>query len=396
MKACIIGVSGYGDVHYNMLMKEHAAGNVEIAGATIINQNEEAEKCAHLRETGCRIFDNYEEMLHELTGKAQLCMIPTGIPLHKPMAIAAVEAGMHVFLEKPVAGCIHDAYAMQEAASSADRFVSVGYQHMHAPAAIQAKRAILEKKIGDVRIIKNSVMWPRSSIYYGRNKWAGKLRVGNSWVLDSPFNNAVSHDVMMMLFLAGPSELEAATPISIEAELYRANDIESCDTACIRVETNTGITVLLYCTHACQALKNPVIHVCGTKGTVFSQHGKASIALASADRKELAAGTVDECNARMMQSVLKMAQGQPSAICSLEMATKQTLAMSAVNQVCKIHNVPGKTRRNDDGSTTAFIPGIEEVIEEALTGEKMFNQCNAPWAKPSATMSCEGYREFSK
>jgi hypothetical protein len=49
---------------------------------------------------GCRIFDDYREMLLQLAGTVEFCMIPTGIPLHHAMAVAALEARMHVLVER--------------------------------------------------------------------------------------------------------------------------------------------------------------------------------------------------------------------------------------------------------------------------------------------------------
>lgn len=154
IKACIIGISSYGRIHYDLLMAARQAGRVEIAGAAVINQDEEIDKCRHLRELGCRIFDDYQVMLKELAGTVDLCCIPTGTPLHRPMTVAALEAGMHVFVEKPVAGCLEDAQAMEDAASKADRIVAVGYQHLYAPAAMATKRHILNGTIGKLESIK--------------------------------------------------------------------------------------------------------------------------------------------------------------------------------------------------------------------------------------------------
>lgn len=91
-RACIIGISGYGRIHYDLLAAEQAAGSAVIVGAAIINQGEEQERCEHLRSIGCQIFDDYTVMLNNLSGKADLCCIPTGIPLHCPMTVAALEA----------------------------------------------------------------------------------------------------------------------------------------------------------------------------------------------------------------------------------------------------------------------------------------------------------------
>ncbi|MFU8781232.1 MAG: Gfo/Idh/MocA family oxidoreductase, partial [Kiritimatiellia bacterium] len=96
IKTCMIGISGYGRMHYDLLCSAEAQGRIEMVGATVINQEEEVERCAELKKRGCRLFTDYQVMLQELSGRAEFCVIPTGTPLHRPMAVAALEAGMHV------------------------------------------------------------------------------------------------------------------------------------------------------------------------------------------------------------------------------------------------------------------------------------------------------------
>ena len=75
IRACIIGISGYGRVHYDLLTAAQAAGEVEIVGAAIINQDEEQERCAQLRSIGCRLFDDYTVMLSELAGEVNRVLV---------------------------------------------------------------------------------------------------------------------------------------------------------------------------------------------------------------------------------------------------------------------------------------------------------------------------------
>ena len=74
---------------------------------------------------------------------------------------------------------------------------------MYADSTVPTKRHILEGTIGTLESVKCMVMWPRDHAYYKRNNWAGRLMVGDTQVNDSPYNNAVAHDLMMMLFQAG-------------------------------------------------------------------------------------------------------------------------------------------------------------------------------------------------
>ncbi len=371
LKTCIIGVSGYGRVHYGLLMDAVTAGTAEVVGATVINQAEEPEKCARLRELGCRIFDDYQAMLSELTGTAEFCMIPTGTPLHRPMTVAALEAGMHVLVEKPAAGCIADARVMQAAAREADRVVAVGYQHMYAPAAMATKRHILAGTIGELESVKCLVTWPRNHAYYNRNGWAGRLAVDGTAVNDSPYNNAVAHDLMMMLFQAGAAERSAATPVSVAAEIYRANAIESADTACMRIETAEGVPIRFYATHACRATFGPEIHIRGTRGSIVMTHGGSVITPDVGNPIQLASGGGDEVRRAMMAAVLDAAQGGSSFICDIETASRQTMVISAVHEACTIHTLEGETITPESGPASTFIPGIEQQMRKAFDAEQL-------------------------
>src|SRR5690606_38131700 len=101
--------------------------------------------------------------------------------------------------------------------------------------------------------------WPRGSSYFSRSNWAGRIRVGDTWVLDSPANNAIAHHVNLPLFLLGPSLETSATPESVYAELYRAADIENFDTCSLRVQIAGNATLLVNFTHACVQNLGPVV-----------------------------------------------------------------------------------------------------------------------------------------
>jgi predicted dehydrogenase len=374
IRACIIGISGYGRAHYELLNAEHAAGNLAIVGATVINQDQEVEACAHLRALGCRMFDDYTMMLRELSGKADLCCIPTGTPLHCPMTIAALEAGMHVLVEKPAAGCMADVESMQKAARQARRIVAVGYQHMYSPVTLAVKRHILDGTIGKLESIKCLVMWPRDHGYYGRNRWAGRLMLDGRAVNDSPFNNAVAHELMMMLFQAGPAEREAAVPIGVRASLYRANDIESCDTASMRIETAEGAAILFYATHACQISVDPEIVIRGRTGTISMTHRRALIKADGSAPVTLETGGGDRSRRAMIAAVLDAVKGGPAFICDLDVASCQTQVVDIVHATSGIRTVKGTSLSLSNGETSTIIPGIEEALRKSAEVEMLLKE----------------------
>ena len=77
-------------------------------------------------------------------------------------------------------------------------------------------------------------------------------------MLDSPVNNATAHYLHNMFYLLGKSPQASAMPVTVEAELYRANDIENYDTAAIRAIVECGTEVLFYTTHATPERRGPL------------------------------------------------------------------------------------------------------------------------------------------
>ena len=380
IKTCMIGISGYGRMHYDFLCAAEAQGRIEMVGATVINQEEEVERCAELKKRGCRLFTDYQVMLQELSGLAEFCVIPTGTPLHRPMAVAALEAGMHVLVEKPLAGCLQDAEAMILAARKTNRLAAVGYQHLYTAAAMGVKEHILNGTIGQIQSIKSLAMWPRPHSYYLRNGWAGKLSMNGTAVNDTPFNNAVAHDLMMMLFQAGPATRVAATPVKVAAALYRANAIESADTACMHVETAEGIPIRFYTTHACRERVNPTIHIQGSKGTIVMRHEAAVISPDDATAVTIPTGGAEGGRQAMFDAVLDALQGGASFICDFNVALCQTMVVDAIHRTCAIQPVDGKISNPGTDKAATFIPGIEAAMTKAFEEESLLHaKTNSIW-----------------
>jgi predicted dehydrogenase len=76
--------------------------------------------------------------------------ITTPNPLHAPMAIGALEAGKHVWCEKPMAPRLADAIAMAEAARRFGRVAVLGYNYIQSPAVRYIATLLSENAIGPV------------------------------------------------------------------------------------------------------------------------------------------------------------------------------------------------------------------------------------------------------
>jgi predicted dehydrogenase len=393
--ASIIGISGFGNTHYNDLLRQIERGSMRLLAATVINQDEEVEKCAHLQSLGVELFTDYQAMLEQYRGQIDLCFIPTSLHLHAPMAMAAMRAGANAFIEKPAAATIQDVRAMQACEKETGRFVAVGYQTMYAWETLWMKQAILEKQIGELQAIKCRCLWPRLDDYYARNGWAGRLKVNDTWVLDSPFNNAVAHQLNMICFLAGSELTRSAILQSVEAELYRAHTIESPDTACLRVTTRDNIPLYFLVTHCSESTLDPEIIVRGDKGHILWTRERVYIERADGSSEERQCETGRGLRDSIIAHLYRRLTDPQAFICDLSIAGTHTLCINGAHESSPIHEDTGLVSRLwENNAIKTIIHGIDNIIARSFVQEKLFSELGIPWAHKGEVVSLEGYTSF--
>src|ERR1035438_5221002 len=74
--------------------------------------------------------------------------ISTPVFLHAPQTIAALQAGMHVMCEKPMALHYGEARRMQDAAHDAERTLGISYYRRLYPKVLRAKELLAQGIIG--------------------------------------------------------------------------------------------------------------------------------------------------------------------------------------------------------------------------------------------------------
>ncbi len=362
----LVGVSGFARVHYAELCAEHERGRLVLAAACVINPDEEAEKCAHLRGLGCRLYGDYAAMLAAEAGRVDICVIPTGIHLHAPMTIAAVEAGCQVLVEKPAAATLADCDAMAAAAAAYARRVAVGFQHCYFASTHRIQDALDAGAIGRLRSLWCVGLWPRADAYYVRNPWAGRRTVDGVPVNDVLFNNAFAHHVnLAALFAGGPAT-------SVRARCYRSRPIETCDTALLDLDFPRGVHAHLYLTHcAARNAPFPAFKLVGDAGRIHwdSWHG-AVLEGADGSREELAA---PETSRHMLwDQLLPWFRGEQARVCPLDTARNQlAIALAALDApVIDLAPDAHEIRDSDDGRFRV-LPGIDARFEHAFAAEEV-------------------------
>ncbi|MBM4420037.1 MAG: Gfo/Idh/MocA family oxidoreductase [Chloroflexi bacterium] len=79
--------------------------------------------------------------------------IATPISTHRRLAEEAFAAGKHVFVEKPLAGTVADAVAIDEAARRAERTLMVGHTFVYNPAVTAVRELLVRGELGTVQYI---------------------------------------------------------------------------------------------------------------------------------------------------------------------------------------------------------------------------------------------------
>ena len=99
--------------------------------------------------TGLTTYSDYAEMLRESRPDAVVVATPTN--LHEPMVRAALEAGIHVFCEKPLVLDPVQGQALVRLADEKGLVTQVGYHNRHVGSFREAKRLLDLGAIGRVR-----------------------------------------------------------------------------------------------------------------------------------------------------------------------------------------------------------------------------------------------------
>lgn len=354
-----------------------------------------AEAIADLRRRGVRVLQDFDDLLAE---PVEAVWLPLPIHLHRPFTERALAAGKAVLCEKPAAGCIQDVDAMIAAQRRSGLPVAVGYQHLPDPATLSLKRRLLAGDIGTVRRVTVTACWPRGDAYYGRNDWAGRLKHEGAWVLDSPANNALAHQLNLVMFLLGPEVLRAATPTAVEAELYRACPIESFNTITARVTSGAGPMACFFLTHACRQRIGPIIAIEGSRGRVEGDDQRWRLRIRGRDVETIERVTDGRRSALLLGAALHGIRDEHSTMCTLEIARAQSLIVSAANECAAIHDVPrsffDELRTSED--CIRAISGIESIFEQCADRSELLHESGlAPWSRPASKLDVTEYRHFA-
>jgi len=146
MKKIRVGVIGCGSIAQHRHLPEYQVNpNVELVAVCDINQERALEVA---EKYGVLSYTSYEELLK--SAEVDAVSVCTPNYLHAPITIAALEAGLHVLCEKPMATSKEEAEAMIGAAEKNGKKLMIGHNQRFVPSHQKARQLIANGEVGRI------------------------------------------------------------------------------------------------------------------------------------------------------------------------------------------------------------------------------------------------------
>lgn len=144
----VIGVGWYGMVDARAALKAGGAEIVAICDVDSAHLKKNADALEKDQGKRPREFKLYEEMLKQAEMDAVIIASPP--QWHALQFIAALERGLDVYCEKPLAYDVREGRAMVDAAKKSGRIVQIGFQRRKAGAIEQVRKYIQDGNAGAI------------------------------------------------------------------------------------------------------------------------------------------------------------------------------------------------------------------------------------------------------
>ena len=146
---------------------------------------------------GLRTYADYSEMLRN-EPTAELVVITSPTPMHKDQCIEAMEKGMDVFCEKPLAESLDSARAIAEASERTGRKCMVYQPHRVRPEADLMRELRANGKLGRIFLVRRVC-----HLFNRRTDWQSQVAKGGGMI-----RNYGVHYIDQFLSAFGPGPLE--------------------------------------------------------------------------------------------------------------------------------------------------------------------------------------------
>ncbi len=226
----VIGIGNMGREHTRYL----AAGDVSGATLTAVaDSNASAlDWAAKSLPESVQRFDNAEAMM--TSGTVDAVIIAAPHYFHPPLAIAALNHGLHILVEKPAGVHVKQVREMNEVAAKSDRVFGIMFNQRTRPIHQKVRDVIASGELGEIRRTQYMITnWFRTQSYYDSGGWRATWAGEGGGVLV----NQCPHNLDLWQWFCGmPTRVRAFCGFG------RHHDIEVEDDVTAYVEYANGAT----------------------------------------------------------------------------------------------------------------------------------------------------------
>ncbi len=186
----IVGFGHIGKRHAEHIMKHKDCKLVAICDI-------DTEVVDQLPDKEISYYPKIEDLLSATT--AEVVCICTPNYLHCEHTIAALNAGKHAVVEKPMAMSVAECDAMIAAAAQNEKIIFAVKQNRYNPPVAAVKELMASGRLGKVYMLQVNCFWNRSDYYYAQSDWRGRKEKDGGCLFTQ-----FSHFIDILYYLNGP------------------------------------------------------------------------------------------------------------------------------------------------------------------------------------------------
>lgn len=224
----------FGIIGCGRIAPRHADSLAEIDGAKLVHVCDVVESRArHFSEKyGITHCQDYHDLL--ANPEVDIVSICTPSGMHAEMAIAALKAGKHVLVEKPMAMNVADADRMISTAKEMNRKLCIVLQNRYNPPMQDFYKAVRDGKIGRILLGSVTVRWYRPQEYYN-DGWHGTKAMDGGALM-----NQSIHHIDALQWLVG---VPVKSVFAYTATLAHQMEAEDAGVVTVRFEDGALATI---------------------------------------------------------------------------------------------------------------------------------------------------------
>ncbi|MHC4914016.1 MAG: Gfo/Idh/MocA family protein [Planctomycetota bacterium] len=260
-----------------------------------------------------KVYEDYRELVRD--PGIDWVMVGSWNCFHREHAVAALEAGKHVFCEKPMATTLEDCLAMRDAWRASDRIFSVGFVLRYSPHYQAIREVVRSGEIGRIVSMEfNETLGPDHGAFIHmdwrrKTKWAGSHLLEKcchdldlaSWIVGSLPARVASFGGLDLFSAENAAEDEfyprdgkGRNPFRLwpksgmeSIDTPFSDDKDIIDNQVAIIEYASGVRATFH-TNCSTAIRERRMYICGTRGTIRGDviSGQLQFKKVSLDRGE--------------------------------------------------------------------------------------------------------------